>query len=91
MARVQLVIPNEDRDRFVHQARREGMTLSAWLRAAARDRLEKRQRTKPFESAADLEAFFRWCDTLERPEPEPDWEEHLAVINRSRSSGAANS
>ena len=90
MARVQLVIPNDDRDRFVHQARREGMTLSAWLRAAARDRLEKRQRTKSFESAADVEAFFRWCDTLERPEPEPDWEEHLAVINRSRSSGAAN-
>ena len=57
MVRVQLVIPNEDRDRFVHQARREGMTLSAWLRAAARDRLGKRQRTKPFESAADLEAF----------------------------------
>ena len=28
MARVQLVIPDEDRDRFVHQARKEGMTLS---------------------------------------------------------------
>ena len=86
MARVQLVIPDEDRDRFVHQVRTKGMTLSAWLRAAARDRLEKRQRTKSFESAADVEAFFPWCDTLERPEPEPDWEERLAVINRSRSS-----
>ena len=90
MARVQLVIPDEDRDRFVHQARREGMTLSAWLRAAARDRLEKRQRTESFGSAADVEAFFRWCDTLERPESEPDWQEHLAVINRSRSSGPAH-
>ena len=59
MARVQLVIPDEDCDRFVHQAPKEGMTLSAWLRAAARDRLEKRQRTKSFESAADVEAFFR--------------------------------
>ena len=40
MARVQLIIPDKDRDRFVHQARKEGMTFSAWLRAAARDRLE---------------------------------------------------
>ena len=29
MARVQLIISDEDRDRFVQQARREGMTLSA--------------------------------------------------------------
>ena len=36
MARVQLIIPDEDRDRFFSQAKREGMTLSAWLRAAAR-------------------------------------------------------
>ena len=89
MARVQLVIPDEDRDRFVYQARKEGMTLSAWLRAAARERLQEQQRVKPFESVADIEAFFRWCDTLEDMGPEPDWEEHLAVINRSRSSGAA--
>ena len=46
MARVQLVIPDEDRDRFVHQARREGMTLSAWLRAAARQRFEQQQRLR---------------------------------------------
>ena len=26
MARVQLVMPDEDRDRFVHQAKREGMS-----------------------------------------------------------------
>ena len=36
MARVQLIIPDEDRDRFIRQARREGLTFSAWLRAAAR-------------------------------------------------------
>lgn len=31
MARVQLVIPDEDRDRFVNQARKEALTFSAWL------------------------------------------------------------
>jgi hypothetical protein len=55
MARVQLIIPDEDRDRFVHQARREGMTLSAWLRSAARQRLEEQQRSDPFKSSEDLD------------------------------------
>lgn len=87
MARVQLVISDEERDQFIRQARREGMTLSAWLRAAARERLEKRKWTKPFESVEDVEAFFSWCDTLEGQEPEPDWSEHLKTINESKSRG----
>lgn len=87
MARVQLVIPDEDRDRFMHQARREGMSFSAWLRAAARERLERKQQTRVFESEADLEAFWRECDERAGPGREPDWEEHLKVINASRSKG----
>ncbi len=90
MARVQLVIPDEDRDRFVHQARREGMTLSAWLRAAARERLQERQHAKPFQSPEDLEEFFRTCDSLEGPETEPDWDQHLDLINQSRRRGASD-
>ena len=90
MARVQLVIPDEDRERFVHQARKEGMSFSAWLRAAAREHLERKQREKPFESEADLQAFWRECDAQAGPEREPDWEEHLKVINASRSSGATD-
>lgn len=90
MARVQLVIPDEDRDRFVHQARREGMTLSAWLRTAAREHLEGQQRSEPFESVVDLKAFFKICDSLAGPEPEPEWEEHLKVISESRGRGASD-
>ncbi len=89
MARVQLVIPDEDRDRFVHQARSEGMTLSAWLRTAARQRLEEQQRSHPFASPEDLAGFFRACDSLEGPGREPDWEQHLAVIDESRRRDAS--
>lgn len=89
MARVQLVMPDADRDRFVLQARREGMSLSAWLRAAAHTRLEERQHLKPFESLEDIKEFFKMCDVLEGPEMEPDWEEHLRVINESRATGAS--
>lgn len=87
MARVQLVIPDEDRDRFMHQARREGMSFSAWLRAAARERLERKQQTRVFESEAEVEAFWRKCDQLQGPGREPDWEEVLEIINTSRSKG----
>lgn len=90
VARVQLVIPDEDRDHFVHQARREGMTLSAWLRTAAREYLDAQQRSEPFESPADLQAFFDGCDALEGPESEPQWEQHLDVIDESRRRGASS-
>ena len=91
MARVQLIIPDEDRDRFVHQARQEGMTFSAWLRAAARERLEDQRRANTFESPAQLEDFFHACDDLDGPEREPEWDEHLRTISESRGSGMASS
>ena len=84
MARIQLIMPDEDRDRFVRQARREGMTLSAWLRAAAHDRFEDRQRAERFESPDDLRRFFRDCSIREDTGVEPDWEEHKHIIGESR-------
>ena len=90
MARVQLLIPDEDRDRIVHQARRDGMTLSAWLRVAAHERLERQQRFESFESPSDVEAFFRGCDALQGAGSEPDWGEHLDVIDESRRRGVSN-
>ena len=54
------------------------------LRAAAHRRVEEQQRSHPFESPANLEGFFRACDALEGPKREPDWQEHLAVIDESR-------
>ena len=89
MARVQLVMPDEDRDRFVHQAKREGMSLSAWLRVAAHERLETRQSVNLFESPEDVKEFFRSCAALEGPETEPDWSEHLRVMSESRGRGVA--
>ena len=64
------------------------MSLSAWLRAAARERLEARQRVKLFESPEDVREFFRSCAALDGPETEPNWDEHLRVMNESRGTGA---
>lgn len=84
MARVQLIIPDEDRDRLVYQARLEGMTLSGWLRAAAEERLKRRELLKPFRSSDDVREFFLAHDRSESEVPEPDWEEHLKTLQDSR-------
>ena len=90
MARVQLVIPDEDKARFVQQARREGLTFSAWLRAAARERLEERQRAQRFQSPEDLQRFFKECDARRGAGVEPDWDEHKRAIEESRIQGLPN-
>lgn len=89
MARVQIEISDSDRERFVRQARREGMSLSAWLHAAGHTRLESRQHSRPFASEEDAMAFFQECDSLDGPDVEPDWSEHLRVINASRADKLA--
>lgn len=88
MARVELLIPDEDHDRFAYQARTEGMSLSAWLRAVASEHVDRRASPERFESRADVERFFTECDAREGPGVEPDWERHLEVVAESRHRGA---
>ena len=90
MARVQLVIPDKDKARFVNQAQSEGLSLSAWLRSAARDRFHKGQARAKFKSVEEMREFWEKCDAAAGPGREPDWEEHLKVINASRMSGLPN-
>ncbi|MXY51679.1 MAG: hypothetical protein F4Y86_04000, partial [Gammaproteobacteria bacterium] len=65
MTRVQLIIPDDDHLNYVRQAQREELTLSAWLRAAAQDRLQRMRRTARFETQADVRSFFAECDRIE--------------------------
>ena len=89
MARFQLLIPDEDRDRFAHQAHLEGMALSAWLRAAAEDRIKRRERLKPFSSSADVREFFQAHEDSGSDLREPDWKEHLKTLGESKLVGSS--
>ena len=82
-----MVIPDADKYRFAHQARREGMSLSAWLREAAHERLERSLEFKKFQSAEEVREFLHQCHERAGPGREPDWEEHLTVMNESKSRG----
>ncbi len=82
--RIHIVVDREEKARLEAAARRAGMSLSAFLRDAARAKVEE-LRSAPLESREALEAFFQEADARESGR-EPDWEEHLEVIARSRRS-----
>lgn len=91
MPRVQVVMSEEERDRFRGQARREGLSLSAWLRTAGQERLAKAFERPRMQTREALDAFFQQCDEREKSGSEPDWEEHLKVIASSRRSADSGS
>lgn len=87
--RIHIVVEAEEKERYRRQAEREGVSLSAWLRDAARERLESAEARSRLETMEELRAFFRRCDERETGR-EPDWDAHRRTIEESRSSGLAD-
>jgi len=85
--RVQVILDEAERESFRQRARAEGLSLSAWLRKAGRDRLSARSATA-LGGVRALREFFASCDVREKGR-EPDWREHLEVIEASRKRGSA--
>lgn len=84
--RVHIVLGAEERAAYRAAADRAGMSLSAWLRDAARARLDE-QRSAALTTVDELDAFFASCDRREGDAAEPDWVEHRAAIEESRTRG----
>ncbi len=85
--RVQVIMADEEKELFQYRANREGLSLSSWLRKAGQEML---RRQAPVTTEEELARFFAACDAREKG-IEPDWNEHLATIERSRRSGIAES
>ena len=90
MSRIHILIDEVEKARFRLQASREGKSLGAWLRDAARERLRQVEFQGRVENVSQLEEFFGLCDARETA-PEPDWSEHRRVIDESRGSGLSAS
>ena len=84
--RIHLVLGEEEKALLEQAARAEGMTLSAWLREAAAEKMKKNA-PRALSSTEELRAFFEECDQREKGH-EPDWESHRKVIEASRAEGA---
>ena len=82
VARIHLIVGERERDAFRAGAAAAGVTLSEWLREAARAQLAKGHPER-IASVDDLDRFFQACGEVEDG-TEPEWSEHLAVMERSR-------
>ena len=85
MSRIQVIMDEIEREAFREAASREGITLSEWLRRAARDRLASVS-PRRIKSVKELRAFFEACEAREEG-AEPDWDDHRQVIEESKSAG----
>lgn len=85
MSRVQVILSEEEREAFRRRAEARGTSLSAWLRDAGRQQLE-RERGALLADAATVRQFFATLpeEPLER---EPDWDQHRSALADSRVAG----
>jgi hypothetical protein len=87
MARIQVLTDDAEREAFRAQARREGRSLSDWLREAGRQRLREAQSAR-LRGPEDLKDFFAEIDRRHGEDArEEDWEVHRERIARSRGRG----
>lgn len=87
MERIQVLLDSLERERFKRLAQTRGLSLSAWMREAALKQASVESRQSKIRSVEALRAFFAECDSRETG-LEPDWPEHVAVLDTSRRQGA---
>ena len=84
--RLQVVVDGDERESFRRQAKREGLSVSAWLRRLGHRAVEENQpEGLDLRTAEGLEEFLGRMG--EKKGQEPDWEEHEEAIARSRLQG----
>lgn len=86
VSRIDVLVDGDDKLRWEAQAAREGLSLGAWLREAAEARYRAAQAAGPFTEPDQLGESFARCAAAEQL-PEPDWQEHRAVLEASLRSG----
>jgi hypothetical protein len=90
LVRIQVLLSESEREAFRREADRQGQSLSGWLRESGVERLdEKKGEKKKLSTVADLKRFFTECSRREK-DREPDWDDHLKVMESSRRSGRSD-
>lgn len=80
MARIQVSLSEEECERLRAQAKREGMSLSAWMRWAAANHYASYRDGSPFHSLRDLLLHYERVSEGLIPPTEPDWEDIKRLI-----------
>lgn len=89
--RIHLVVREDEKERYRRSAERAGLSLSEWLREAAREKMASTAGGRTIDTLEELEAFFAECDARhEGKGREPDWDDHERAIEASIRSGSAD-
>lgn len=76
--RIHIVVKEAEKERFRREAARQGTSLSAWLREAAREHMADREGAA-LDSLEALGEFFDACDQRESG-VEPDWDRYRRAM-----------
>jgi hypothetical protein len=86
--RVQVLLTEEERERFRGCATAAGTSLSTWLREAGIEQAGRRERRQKLDTAEKLEAFFEECDEIDDGAgPESNWDDVKAMVAESKIHG----
>jgi hypothetical protein len=78
--RIQVILDDEEALQFKNQARKEGKSVSSWLREAGKKVIEMHASRRKLKDAASMKTFFRKINS-KKDGPEPDWEEHKKLLS----------
>ncbi|MCI0442076.1 hypothetical protein L0244_41065 [bacterium] len=78
--RIQVILDEEEALQFKNQARKEGKSVSSWLREAGRKILELNDSKRKLKDPASLKNFFQKINS-KKDGTEPDWEEHKKLVS----------
>lgn len=84
--RAHIVLDEKEKEVYRRAAECEGLSLSAWIREAAREKLASSVRGRQVKTVEDLERFWAACRRSEKG-VEPDWEQQKVRIGRSARTG----
>ena len=78
--RIQVILDEEEALQFKNQARKEGKSVSAWLRGAGKKVIELNNSQRQLNDPSSLKTFFKKING-KKEGTEPDWEEHKKLVS----------
>jgi hypothetical protein len=85
--RIQVIMDEKEAAMFRNQAKKETVSLSRWIRDAARQRLENERLERSLKDPYQLDRFFKECDQLEQDGVEPDWTAYKKLLKEGYTKG----
>jgi len=78
--RIQVILDEEEALQFKNQARKEGKSVSSWLREAGKKVIELNHSKRKLKDPPSLKTFFKKINN-KKDGTEPDWEEHKKLLS----------